>query len=57
MEAGPAIAEVEAGQPRNRFPLAAGDGVEVVLHAGCEGEVDELRKMLFEQGDGGKRSE
>ena len=33
----------------NRLGLAAGDGVQVVLHAGGEAHVDEIREVVLQQ--------
>ncbi len=49
--------EVETTQPRHRFRSAVGDLVELVLHAGREGVIDEIREMTLQQRDHGKGRE
>ena len=51
-------AEVEVGEVGDDLLVATGDAVEVVLHPGGEGEVDQVGEVLLEQvddGEGGER--
>src|SRR5206468_1443723 len=57
VQAGRAVAEVEAVQPAGPLLLAAGDAVEVVFHRRGEAVVDEPAEVLFEQLDDREREE
>ena len=50
-------AEVKIMQPRCGLCIAAGDGIECVLHAGGEVVVDQVGQVALEQSDDGKGGE
>ena len=54
LEAGRPVPEVELRQPRHPLLAATGDAVEVVLHPGGEGVVDEVGEVALHQGDDGE---